>query len=125
MAAALFWVGWPVSSDRVLGTMGPGCSNSNNSDIPKKKALCTFYVHSTILKISTPAAGRHLGFFLASLEKNRPGGLDFFFPGSKRGIAKQKEGGDASPQNNSVSIICTGDRVVSTFSGRSLKRRAS
>ena len=43
-------------------------------------ALYTFYVHSTILKISTPAAGRHLGFFLASLEKNRPGGLDFFFP---------------------------------------------
>ena len=45
-------------------------------------ALYTFYVHSTILKISTPAAGRHLGFFLASLEKNRPGGLDFFFPDS-------------------------------------------
>ena len=44
-------------------------------------ALYTFYVHSTILKISTPAAGRHLGFFLASLEKNRPGGSDFFFPG--------------------------------------------
>ena len=43
-------------------------------------ALYTFYVHSTILKISTPAAGRHLGFFLASLEKNRPGGSDFFFP---------------------------------------------
>ena len=43
-------------------------------------ALYTFYVHSTILKISTPAAGRQLGFFLASLEKNRPGGLDFFFP---------------------------------------------
>ena len=43
-------------------------------------ALYTFYVHSTILKISTPAAGRQLGFFLASLEKNRPGGSDFFFP---------------------------------------------
>ena len=66
MAAALFWVGWPVSSDRVLGTMGPGCSKSNNSDIPKKKALCTFYVHSTILKIS------------ASLEKTDLGGRVFF-----------------------------------------------
>ena len=41
-------------------------------------ALYTFYVHSTILKISTP--GQTFGFFLASLEKNRPGGLDFFFP---------------------------------------------
>ena len=43
-------------------------------------ALYTFYVHSTILKISTPA-GRHLGFFLASLEKNRVGGSVFSFPG--------------------------------------------
>ena len=31
-------------------------------------ALYTFYVHSTILKISTPAAGRQLNFFLASLD---------------------------------------------------------
>ena len=45
-------------------------------------ALYTFYVHSTILKISTPAAGRHLGFFLASLEKNRVGGSVFSFPAS-------------------------------------------
>ena len=44
-------------------------------------ALYTFYVHSTILKISTPAAGRQLGFFLASLEKNQTGGLVFYFPG--------------------------------------------
>ena len=36
-------------------------------------ALYNFYVHSTILKISTPAAGRHLGFFLASLEKTELG----------------------------------------------------
>ena len=47
-------------------------------------ALYTFYVHSTILKISTPAAGRHLGFFLASLEKNRVGGSVFSFPGRYR-----------------------------------------
>ena len=45
-------------------------------------ALYNFYVHSTILKISTPAAGRHLGFFLASLEKNRVGGSVFSFPAS-------------------------------------------
>ncbi len=44
-------------------------------------ALYTFYVHSTILKISMPAAGRQLGFFLASLEKNQTGGLVFYFPG--------------------------------------------
>ena len=43
-------------------------------------ALYNFYVNSTILKISTPAAGRHLGFFLASLEKNRVGGSVFSFP---------------------------------------------
>ena len=43
-------------------------------------ALYNFYVHSTILKISTPAAGRHFGFFLASLEKNRVGGSVFSFP---------------------------------------------
>ena len=43
-------------------------------------ALYTFYVHSTILKISTPAAGRHLGFFLASLEKKPTWGFGFFFP---------------------------------------------
>ena len=44
--------------------------------------LCTFYVHSTIPKISTPSAGRNSGFFLASLEKTDLGGSDFFFPGS-------------------------------------------
>ena len=49
-------------------------------------ALYTFYVHSTILKISTPAAGRHLGFFLASLEKNRVGGSVFSFPASNQRI---------------------------------------
>ena len=43
-------------------------------------ALYNFYLPSTILKISTPAAGRHLGFFLASLEKNRVGGSVFSFP---------------------------------------------
>ena len=41
-------------------------------------ALYNFYVHSTILKISTPAAGRHLGFFLASLEKTDLRGRIFF-----------------------------------------------
>ena len=42
-------------------------------------ALYTFYVHSTILKISTPAAGRHLGFF--SLRSKKPTwGVGFFFP---------------------------------------------
>ena len=46
-------------------------------------ALYNFYVHSTILKISTPAAGRHFGFFLASLEKNRVGGSVFSFPEGK------------------------------------------
>ena len=46
------------------------------------RAIYTFYVHSTILKISkisTPAAGRHLGFFGAKREKTDMG-VGFFFP---------------------------------------------
>ena len=36
-------------------------------------ALYTFYVHSTILKISTPAAGRHLVFFSLRSKKTELG----------------------------------------------------
>ena len=45
-------------------------------------ALYTFYVHSTILKISTPAAGRHLGFrFFSRFARKKPTwGVGFFFP---------------------------------------------
>ena len=40
--------------------------------------LYTLYVHSTILKISTPAAGRHLGFFSLRSKKTDLGGRIFF-----------------------------------------------
>ena len=63
-------------------------------------SIYTFYVHSTILKISAPAAGTHLGFF--SLRSKKPTwGVGFFFPRNSRNWESQERLDNPDNSNNS------------------------